>query len=293
MKDSTELLVKVQDLSYEMNVPVVVEGRLPEKSSECAVEAKLLSAFDMKIGDTLPLSGPDDLSDQLQTLNLTIVGVVESPAYIGMDHGTSSLGDGKVDCFVLLPRDAFTMDYFTQINLHLDGARELRSHDEDYETLIETMSDRIEPIAQEQVEQRYLDIVAAAEEELNDAIAQIEDKEAVLQDEESKGRAELADARQELDEGWQEYQESEDQYTAEIADAEQKLADAAIELNDGWQMVLQNEATVSDKRTELRQQEQEAEDQFLAAEQELESQAQTLEEAKSQYAQGLQSMRLH
>ena len=47
----------------------------------------------------------EGLVSTVAELNFTITGVVDSPAYIGMDRGTSGLGDGKVDAFVYLPRD--------------------------------------------------------------------------------------------------------------------------------------------------------------------------------------------
>ena len=61
------------------------------------------------IGQTIRLS---DANDQ-DTLDLfaydeyTVVGLVHSPLYLDADRGTSSLGDGTVDAFVLLPPEGF------------------------------------------------------------------------------------------------------------------------------------------------------------------------------------------
>lgn len=286
VQDSTELLLKLQSLSERINVPVLQEGRLPEQPWECAVEREFLQSLELTIGDSFVVDGGDSLADQLQSLQLTITGVVESPLYIGMDRGTSSLGDGKVDCFVLLPRDAFTMEYFTEIDLLAEETEALLCYAESYETHLAVLQDRVEPVAEQQVEQRYQNIVSEAQTELEKAVAEVEDGKQELERREAEGRQKLDEVRQSLDQGWVDYQNGKVQLEQQIADAEQQLNAAAAELRDGYQLVLQNEQTLSDGRSELLKQERETESALLEAEQQLEQQANQLEAAETQYQEG-------
>ncbi len=287
VQDGREQLLKLQTLSNRVSVPVLLEGRLPEQPWECAVEPALLQSMGMEIGDQLTVDGSDELSGQLQSLQLTITGVVESPMYIGMERGTSALGDGKVDRFVLLPRNAFTMEYYTEIYLLAENAVELLCYDDSYEALLRALEDRVEPVAEAQIEQRHQDIVSEAQAELDDAVAEIEDGERELAAQEADGRAELADARQKLDDGWAEYENGKTEFEQEIAAAETSLADAKRELDDGRQLLLQNEQALSDNRSELLRQESEAESALLEAERQLEDQTVQLADAEMQFKQGV------
>ena len=118
--------IVVKGLSYQeggLNAPHLEEGRLPERADECLVEPDLLSENGLFIGDTITLdTGSGTYEDALAGENFTIVGTADSPLYVGVDRGSSSLGTGQVSAFVLLPAEAFTMESYTDIYVTLDGA---------------------------------------------------------------------------------------------------------------------------------------------------------------------------
>ena len=285
--DSSDLLVKVHALSSQVNVPVVTAGRLPEAADECAVEQRVLDRLKIQLGDTVTLTGGDELADQLHGLQYTVTGVVESPYYIGLNRGTSTLGDGEVDAWMVLPRSAFTMDYYTEIYLRLEGADALLCYGEEYAALRDRMKAEIDPLAEQQVALRHDDIVSQAEEKIAEAEADLNDGETQLADQEREGRAQLADARRELDDGWQEYNDSLAAFQQQIAEGEQKLADAAAKLESGRNELSQSEQLIHANREALLAKEDEAENALLAAEQELAAQKQQLDSGEAQYQQGL------
>ena len=284
--DTSDLLVKLHSLSAQINVPVVLEGRLPTAADECAVEQRVLDRAGIALGDTLTLKDGDGLEDKLTGRSFTVVGVVESPYYIGMHRGTSTLGDGQVNAFVILPRAAFTLDYYTEINLLAGGGAALLCYGADYESLLDALHDRVEPVAEAQVELRYRGIVDDAQAEVDDTVAELEDGEAELAKQEADGRAELADARDELDQGWSDYETAQADYDRQIAEAEQKLADAAAQLDSNRLLLNQNEQALTTQRQELLAREDEAETAFLEAENQLTEQKAQLDEAEAQYAAG-------
>ena len=118
-----DYIVKVLSLSDQVNVPRLVEGRMPSKADECLVEPKLLEETGLSVGDPITLNtGTGTFEDTLAGERFTIVGTADSPLYIGIERGSSTLGTGKVAAYLMLPADAFAMDYYTDAYLRLDGA---------------------------------------------------------------------------------------------------------------------------------------------------------------------------
>ena len=248
-----EIIVK--GLSYQeggLNAPHLVEGRLPERADECLVEPDLLSENGLFIGDTITLdTGSGTYEDALAGENFTIVGTADSPLYVGVDRGSSSLGTGQVSAFVLLPAEAFTMESYTDIYVTLDGAAGLLCYDDAYTDLIERMQDELEPFARERADLREAEVIGEANEKLADAEQELADAEAEADQELADAWQELTDARQELDDGWAEYEDGQQTLEEEIADAEQKIADGEEELADALEELEEGEERLEDGEDEL------------------------------------------
>ena len=165
--------IVVKGLSYQeggLNAPHLEEGRLPERADECLVEPDLLSENGLFIGDTITLdTGSGTYEDALAGENFTIVGTADSPLYVGVDRGSSSLGTGQVSAFVLLPAEAFTMESYTDIYVTLDGAAGLLCYDDAYTDLVEQIQDELEPFARERADLREAEVIGEANEKLDDA----------------------------------------------------------------------------------------------------------------------------
>lgn len=67
--------------------PELLEGRLPEKQNECALDAKLQTAVDVAVGDTVTLTPGEAMADALSEDTYTVTGIVNSPRYISLDRG--------------------------------------------------------------------------------------------------------------------------------------------------------------------------------------------------------------
>ncbi len=67
-----------------VNIPEVLQGRLPENETECAVGEGLLASGRLGLGSQLDLSGLSDLP--LKAQNLTVVGVVSRPERLRMNE---------------------------------------------------------------------------------------------------------------------------------------------------------------------------------------------------------------
>ena len=143
--------------SSGLNAPKLVEGRRPQTAGECLVEPLLLEETGLSLGDAIALdTGSGSYEDALALEKFTIVGTANSPLYIGVDRGTSSLGTGQVSAFVLLPLEAFTLETYTDFYLQVEGAQDLNSYSDAYTQWIDDFSDSLEPFADQRARMRGL-----------------------------------------------------------------------------------------------------------------------------------------
>lgn len=230
--DSLDAVVKVLSLTDRGISDVLLrEGRMPERADECVVEENMLSLMSISIGDTITLTPGDDLSDALAQDTYTVVGTVRSPVYLAVERGTSTLGSGTVKAYLYLPREAFTLDYYTAAYVRVSGAAEMTAFYDDYDDYIDDVIDSLEDFSDARAILRHDELVDEATEKLDDAQKELDDAKAEADKELGDARKELADARRKLDDGWKEY----DDGKQELADSRVKLDDAKAELEDGEQ----------------------------------------------------------
>ncbi len=230
--DSLDAVVKVLSLTDRGISDVLLrEGRMPERADECVVEENMLSLMSISIGDTITLTPGDDLSDALAQDTYTVVGTVRSPVYLAVERGTSTLGSGTVKAYLYLPREAFTLDYYTAAYVRVSGAAEMTAFYDEYDDYIDDVIDSLEDFSERRASLRHDELVDEATEKLDDAQKELDDAKAEADKELGDARKELADARKELDDGWKEY----DDGKQELADSRVKLDDAKAELEDGEQ----------------------------------------------------------
>ena len=97
---AVDRIVSVRSMPQELDLLEVRKGRLPQSADECVTENLLLVKLGLQVGDRLELTLEEDGQGDLVNTAYTIVGVVDSPLYVSLDRGASSLGSGSVDAFV-------------------------------------------------------------------------------------------------------------------------------------------------------------------------------------------------
>ena len=228
--DSLDAVVKVLSLTGRgINEALLRDGRMPERADECVVEENMLSLMSISIGDTITLTPGDDLSDALAQDTYTVVGTVRSPVYLAVERGTSTLGSGTVKAYLYLPREAFTLDYYTAAYVRVSGAAEMTAFYSDYDDYIDAVIDELEPFGDARAQLRHDDLVDEATEKLDDAQKELDDAKAEADEKLGDAQKELSDARRKLDDGWKDYYDGQQ----ELKDARVELDDAKIELDDG------------------------------------------------------------
>lgn len=101
-----------------MNHPVLIEGRMPEKAGECVVDDKFVKDDNYKIGNEITLISPSEnerITDTLVTETYKIVGFVNSPLYIGYERDKTNIGTGTVKGYILVSETDFVSDYYSEM----------------------------------------------------------------------------------------------------------------------------------------------------------------------------------
>lgn len=288
--DSLDAVVKVLSLTGRgINEVLLRDGRMPERADECVVEENMLSLMNIEIGDRITLTPGDDLSDALAQDTYTVVGTVRSPVYLAVERGTSTLGSGTVKAYLYLPREAFTLDYYTAAYVRVSGAAEMTAFYSDYDDYIDAVIDELEPFGDARSQLRHDDLVDEATEKLDDAQRELDDAKAEADEELGKAQKELRDARRKLDDGWKDYYDGQQ----ELKDARAELDDAKIELDDGEMQYLNGMEEYEDALDEYEKGRAEYEDglaQYEDGVKELESGEKELAAGRSKLESGQQQL---
>ena len=251
-----QIAVHVMSLMPTMNQVQLEEGRLPEAENECAVDVDYLNESSLEIGDEITFSSgsDDDITDTLKTDTFTITGAVSSPNYISFQRGSTTIGNGSLAAFIIVPEDSFSLDVYTEIYAQVDGAKEMTAFTDAYDDRVQEAMDAIGAIQAEREQIRYDEIVDEANEALEDARQQVSDAETELEDGKAQAEAELADARQQLDDaqeevdsGWQEIESSREQ----LESSRQQLVDSQAEVDQGQEELNANIDALNQQIDEL------------------------------------------
>lgn len=298
-KDSTQLVMKVISLADDQSINKVrlVDGRMPKKENECIIEAGSVSNQlfgNFEIGDTITLTSgtEDDLSDTLKNTEYTVVGTCYNPNYLSYEKGSSSIGNGEVGNFMYVKDSNIKVDYFTEIDVTVKGAKDINTYDDAYFDLVEPVVDKIEAIADDRIDARIAenqkeidDAQKELDEQINDAQAQIDDGYAQIQDgyaQIQSNEQQLISAKAQLDSGWAEYYQNItvldniptlEQAIAQIEQGEASLPGLQANLEqintnlanieEDYQLATANYQTLLDTRSDLEQLLQTVEDEDI------------------------------
>ncbi len=290
IQGDTSLSLHVVSMTRETNRLTVTEGRLPEQEGECLIDSQLLISGDYEIGDEIVLeSGTDDpLSDSLSRETYTIVGAGSSPYYLNFDRGTTTIGNGTLDGFLVVLPEEFQMDVYTQIYAAADSLDGYVTGSEEYQEAADGIREAVEDIAGERCQVRLDGIQADAMEEIEDGQRELDDKRAEAEEQLSSAWQEITDGEAELAAGREEIEENEkllEDSRIQIQENEKKLEDGKAEIASGEEELEQTRQLLIQTRDQV-ESGQEAYDQANAQYQEQSAQVtaarQALEEGRTQ-----------
>ena len=250
----SQYVIKFMSLTKGVNEIKVTEGRLPETSGEILLDTQMKEQHGYAIGDTVfvQAEGEEKLSDTLEKSEFTVVGFGDSPFYLSLERGTSTVGDGSLDGFaVILPED-FSLEAYTELYIQTENGKDMLCYSDEYEEDTQKIKDRISSLEENRCQARYDSLQAEGQEAISDARAKIDDARRQLSDAEEElrdGEKELSDGEQELEDGRREL----DDARSQLEDGERELEENRRTLEEGQQEISENETALADAQEQIDQ----------------------------------------
>lgn len=241
-----------------MNKPYEIEGELPTKSGQIAVNSKFMEDTGLKLGDSITLteddadktaikdsgSGSGEKDDKadlginiesdtsapsLSVKNYKITAIILSPLDISNTKkgiASVSFSSSNSNYMMYATADCIKSDIYSSIYVTLKGASKLDGYSKEYQTLVDNMTSKIKSTIQEKRQQaRYDEVVGNAN-------AKIIKAEALLRDKMAEAEQKLSNDQKKIDEGQAELNKNKSDYQNSIANARQKLSDAKNKVSD-------------------------------------------------------------
>ena len=231
-EQGSQNVLKVHSLLDNQNTPVLVHGRMPQSPTECVVDAQAFG--EDSIGTILTLSeeNDEDTDEMFEQKTFRIVGTVNSPYYANYERGTTSLGNGTIQGFMLIEREAFDCDYDTEIFVRINTG-DAQIYTDEYDDAIDSMEDWLEEFAQQKADERYNRLKSEGEQQLVNAKEQ-------LAEEVRQGEGQLYDSKTELDSA-----------KTEIQSSRAQIQSGQIELDNGRNQLNLQEQDLLSQKTDL------------------------------------------
>ena len=276
-KNSEDSIYRLHAIPDAVNRVHLLGGRMPEKPDECLVDGHYAS--DAVLGKKVTISqiNDEDLLGSLNYHEYTVVGYVSTPLYMDINRGSTSLGGGTVNTYLYLPRDAFSMDYFTEIFVTLTG--DFTIYSEEYSNTMEEMADILEPLLLPMAEERAEQVIRDAQQQLADGKKEYAEGVQEFRDAKAEVLQELADALQKLQDG-----------QAEIEENRLTLEDGQTQLEAGQAAIDENLASIAAGRIELEKQKTAVYNQLAQANEELLKNYKTVTAAQRELRNGLKQL---
>ncbi|KKO54191.1 ABC transporter permease [Paenibacillus sp. DMB20] len=249
------LIAKVYSFAPDnpLNRYVVASGRLPQASGEIAIDenGEMRGAF--KPGDTITFTNPDadtNLEDTFRTLSYKVVGTVKSPMFISnLGRGTSRIGKGTADVFVVIPEQDFNLPVYTEAYMAFKDTTHLAPYSEAYDERIEQHVAGVKQALKGMPEERLAEIRTEGRQKLDEARGKIDDAKKQLDRADQK----LKDAKAKLEEGRSSYEHGVEKLQSELEAGRAKLDSAERKLEQGRAELERNRKRIADGNIRLKE----------------------------------------
>ncbi len=247
-----------------INQFVLKEGRLPQNKNEVLAEKGTDMAATFSIGDELTLSRPDDdLDDYLNVEKVTVVGLIDTPLYINETKETSTLSNQYIATYLYIPEEAFSLDYYTEINVLTKEGKSMYAFSDEYKDYCAEVKEDIQDLGIVQSKNRRDSIVEQAKEEYQEGYEEYKEALKEYEDGISDGEEQLQSAEEQIQSGKE-----------QIESAKQTLVDSQSTLNSE---IASNKALLDEKNNEL----QAVKQQLEQAKEQLDANSDKIEQARS------------
>jgi putative ABC transport system permease protein len=227
----SESAIKIYASNEYLNQVNIEDGREIRKEGECLVDTRFADENEIKIGDHVQVKSgnDDDIEDYLKQTDYEVVGIADYDYYLTRSKGTTTIGNGKLEGFLIISKEDFNMDVYTEIYVSVEGAKDLVTYTDEYDDLVESVTDRIDEIKEEREEIRYQEILSESKDKIDDAKQTYQKEKKDAEKKLADAKKKLDDAKEELDSGKKQLKEAK----AKLDSGEKQLTSGKKEYESG------------------------------------------------------------
>ena len=224
---TNQLVLKVHGLPDKenskdyINKINITKGRYLKNLGECVIEDSL----NIQIGSKIKLYGDnkEDIGDTLKNTEYKVVGKVKTPYYLSNAKGSSNIGNGQLDSFIMIPNREFKLDDYTEIYVTAKDSKKFNSYDSDYEDHIKETKNAIEDIGKLRSNLRYKYIKNEANKKLDEGKSKLKNQKKKLYKELSIANNKLKQSEKDLNNSLNELNQKEKELNSTFTLSEEKI----------------------------------------------------------------------
>ncbi|MGX7417599.1 FtsX-like permease family protein [Carnobacterium gallinarum] len=260
----------------------IIEGKLPRKSGELAIDKKMLGSY--KIGDKITFNDSSDtaIKDQLKVTTFKIVGIVSSPEFIQSGtRGLSPVGKGLIDFFGVILEEDFALPVYSTISLRYQNTKNLNGYSQKYSDEI----DKKTKVLESWLDELVLNKQTKAKEDLQKSVKSLEKEVISLKDEIKNGTEKLEENEKLLNEKKAEYDKNKAEYDKKHEEIQVELESKDAELQENQEKIQHQEQLYEEKAQEFEKAEsllQEKKTELAGLRSQLEEAKASLEESRQE-----------
>ncbi|WP_294464629.1 FtsX-like permease family protein [uncultured Anaerofustis sp.] len=254
---STELLLKngddsivakafgmPSDKDIKMMKYELIQGTYPKKNDECVISDNYMQFKGYKLGDILTIEDHDGV--KLKVKKLKIVGSAEWSYYItDDDYGSSTLGNGSINTFLILNKDVFDSSVYTDLYVSLNNVDKVNCFSEEYKDIIDDYKTDIKKVTNERGKERL-------KEEKDKANKKIKKSESKLNNKKKETYDKLNKAKNTLDSNKIKLNNSENELRRTKKETKSKLKKAKNDLDKAKKELPSNEKKLKKAKEEIK-----------------------------------------
>ncbi|WP_411328757.1 FtsX-like permease family protein [Anaerofustis stercorihominis] len=225
-------------MKYEL-----IKGTYPNKDDECVISDNYMEFKGYKLGDVLTVE--EHSGAKLKVKKLKIVGSASWSYYItDDDYGSSTLGNGSIDTFLILNKNSFDSSVYTDLYITLNNLDKVNCFSEEYENIIDNYKDNIKKVTDDRGKERL-------QEEKDKAYKKIKKSEDKLNKKKKETNDKLNKAKKTLDDSKAKLTKSENELKSTKKDTKSKLEKAKRDLDKAKKEIPANEKKLKKAKEEV------------------------------------------
>lgn len=194
-----KISVQIRSLLKEMNCPTVLEGKLPTKTNEVAIEKKFASQQDAKVGDEIKI----EHDGELQSDTFVITAIINEPSFssaiLNDSRGKSEEGFGSAAYYMEVAPEAFDSSYYndcyTTAYVENKELSDTYYYSDEYADKEKKLLDNLEEFGEERAQLRYETLEQDMRNKMSYAQPGLTDAMVEYQDWVVSGRNDMGDVR--------------------------------------------------------------------------------------------------